>query len=409
MVAYAFNGVTSGSTGVPFNPATDVLNLTYAQGFDTLNMQTDSTGTNVIVTTALGGTFLLVGVVLEQLTDANVVHTFGDFDIGDNGNNFLTGTIVLGLGGNDTINGSFANDFLQGNQGNDDIDGNGGMDRIKGGQGNDDIYDFGTGSVINGDRGDDYINADDDAEFTWIFGGNQDPSDPLDGNDYINGSHGIDIIQGNGGNDDIDGDRGDDFIRGGKGNDDLYGGSGDDEVRGDLGNDWIVGSRDADVMTGGEGNDTFGFYYSNDDSTIGDLTRENISDDALDITAANFGLPQLANLDSITDLNFGGDGTGGVDGVWFQGWDDGSGDVSTVSNVSANNMADLITAFRNEIGFDDEDDAVLIHVNGGSFAGKSFLLVSTHDDQNILLPENPEYALQVTGVTGTFDDSDISG
>jgi hypothetical protein len=162
-------------------------------------------------------------------------------------------------------------------------------------------------------------------------------------------------------------------------------------------------------MTGGEGNDTFGFYYSNDDSTIDDLTRENISEDALGVTAANFGLPQLANLDSIIDLNLGGDGTGDVDGLWFQGWDDvgsDAGETHTISNVSANNMADLISAFENVVGFDDDDQAVLIHVNGGAFAGKSFLLVSTDDDGG---GEDPEYALQVTGVTGTFDDGDING
>jgi Ca2+-binding RTX toxin-like protein len=408
MVAYAFNGVTSGSTGIPFNPATDVLNLTYTQGFDTLNMQTDTTGTNVIVTTALGGTFLLMGVVLEQLSDANVVHTGGDFDIGDNGNNFLSGTIVLGLGGNDVINGSTANDFLQGNQGNDDIDGHGGMDRIKGGQGDDEIYNFGTDSVINGDRGADEIDADDDAEFTWIYGGNQDPSDPLDGGDDIDGSDGIDFIQGNGGDDQIYGDGGNDVIRGGKANDWLDGGSGDDSLRGDLGNDDLEGGRDADVMTGGDGNDGFWFYYDDsDDSVIQQLTRTNISEDALGVSASNFGLPQLDNLDSITDLDLGGQYIGDVDYLRFEGWNN-SGETSTVSNVSANNMADLITAFRNEIGNDFDDQAVLIHVNGGSFAGKSFLLVSTSNDDNSY-QEDPEYALQVTGVTGTFDDGDIGG
>jgi Ca2+-binding RTX toxin-like protein len=196
-----------------FNPATDTLTVgtpgSPLDEFDVERLYTNSAGTGVILQLTNGFSYTMLGPVIEQLTDANIIWTFGDFDIGDNGNDFLTGTLVVGLGGNDDIEGqSGTSGFLQGNQGDDDIDGNGdndadatNMDRIRGGKGNDDIYDFGTGSIVYGDQGDDDIYAENDADGVTIFGGNGNPNDPLDGGDYIEGSDGDDTIQGNGGDD----------------------------------------------------------------------------------------------------------------------------------------------------------------------------------------------------------------
>jgi Ca2+-binding RTX toxin-like protein len=356
------------------------------------------------------GQYTLLGVVLEQLDDANIVHTGGDFDIGNNGNNHLAGTIALGLGGNDTIDGlAGTNDFLQGNQGNDHIYGHGGADIIRGGSGNDHLEYFGTGSTVYGDRGDDYINAGlsstDGMHGVTIYGGNGNPSDPLDGDDYIVGSDGADYIQGNGGNDWINGGAGDDTLRGGKGDDYLYGASGNDIIKGDLGNDEIEGHRGADVMTGGLGNDTFQFDQGGTSSTqIADLTSENLSTDALNITATNFGPGNLDQLDSITDLDLGLDGAHAVDKLSVDGWgDNGAGAfVHTVSGVAADNLAGVIAAAQANGLADAGDQAVLVHVESGLFANKSFMVIDTTTGDS-----DPDFLFQVTGVTGTFSTDDI--
>jgi Ca2+-binding RTX toxin-like protein len=117
---------------------------------------------------------------------------------------------VWGLGGNDTIAGSFdSNERLLGNDGDDVIAGNGGNDIIYGGKLN----------------------------------------DRLDGND---------------GNDVVRGDSGNDVIFGGFGNDILRGGQGDDDLDGNEGDDFIAGDRGIDVLTGGLGADIF-VLRSNDE------------------------------------------------------------------------------------------------------------------------------------------------
>jgi uncharacterized protein len=118
---------------------------------------------------------------------------------------------------------------LNGTNANDTINGNSGNDVINGGNGND---------VINADAGDDTVNA-----------GN--------GNDRVDGGAGTDTIEGGNGNDTIHGGSGNDTINGGNGDDILTGEEGDDIINGGNGNDRIDGGLGADVLTGGNGNDIF--------------------------------------------------------------------------------------------------------------------------------------------------------
>jgi Ca2+-binding RTX toxin-like protein len=135
--------------------------------------------------------------------------TSDDIEVGQ-GSLFSFPWGVWGLGGNDTIAGSFdSNERLLGNDGDDVIAGNGGNDIIYGGKLN----------------------------------------DRLDGND---------------GNDVVRGDSGNDVIFGGFGNDILRGGQGDDDLDGNEGNDFIAGDRGIDVLTGGLGADIF-VLRSNDE------------------------------------------------------------------------------------------------------------------------------------------------
>ncbi|MDX1976087.1 MAG: CARDB domain-containing protein [Pseudanabaenaceae cyanobacterium bins.68] len=118
--------------------------------------------------------------------------------------NFQTfGRAVLGLSGNDFINGTEQSDRVFGNLGLDSIFGAGGNDQLFGGA----------------------------------------ASDSLDG------GAGNDTLFGNVDNDTLIGGRGNDILHGGQGNDVLTGGEGDD---------LLVGDRGLDFMTGGTGADIFG-------------------------------------------------------------------------------------------------------------------------------------------------------
>jgi Ca2+-binding RTX toxin-like protein len=452
MTVYTFDGNGNATSIGNFNPAVDVLNiLPPVQGFDIQAIDTEASGTSVKVTATNGSSFTMLGVILEQLSDMNINATGGDFDIGNNGNNTLVGTMVVGLAGNDDITGQ-ANDFLQGNQGNDTIDGNEGMDQIRGGQGNDYIYNFGTGSVAHGDKGSDTIHAHDDADGVTIYGGNGNPSDPDDGGDHIEGSDGNDILlQGNGGNDTIYGQDGDDYIRGGKDDDHLYGGNGDDLIKGDLGNDELDGNNGDDTLYGGDGRDDLS-GDDGDDSLFGGAGNDFMNGDqgadvmtghqapgdtdqneyyfnytgsyvptaganswlgsgATGVRAENFSgspsaLPAPTNIgpnelhlfDSITDLDLGGIGSlSRVDTLQFDGWSGGASDIHTNTIGTANNLQ----AFINGAISNGGDDATIVTATQGALAGKSFLLVDAHGGSDI------DYIVQVTGYTGTFDSSDM--
>lgn len=432
MTVYQFDGVTSGASTGTFvaggdNP--DFVNITYGEGFFTTNIRNE--GTNVVIESSLGGTFILQGVVIDQLTSANFgMNGDGTVAMGTSGFDWLFGNIVVGKGGPDWIDGTPDNDFLAGNGGNDWIDGNGGMDRIRGGQGDDLIEDFGAGSIVYGDKGADeiiagnFMNDEDDDTGVTIFGGSGDPNDPLDGDDYIEGSAYDDFLQGNGGDDQVYGGDGDDEIRGGKGDDDLGGGWGDDWVRGDKGDDWISGwagddkleggdgdddiegGRGADVMSGGSGENTFWFEWEGgQQSVIQNLSVESMSEDVLNLPGFAFGNGQLNNLDRITDLKL-GDDDDSIDTLGFDGWNGTYVNVDTVDNVSASTVQDLIDIFlANDHGTSYYEDAIIIEVNGGALAGKSFLAVDTDAGGSY----EPEYLLQVTGYTGDLDASDIHG
>jgi Ca2+-binding RTX toxin-like protein len=145
--------------------------------------------------------------------------TADDIDVAE-GNLFPFPWGVWGLGGNDTIVGSFdSNERLLGNDGNDIIAGSGGNDILYGGR-NDDILDGNEGNdVVRGDLG----------------------------NDVLFGGIGNDIIRGGQGNDDLDGNEGDDFLAGDRGIDLLTGGPGGDTFV--LRSNEEFGVDGADVIT----------------------------------------------------------------------------------------------------------------------------------------------------------------
>jgi len=133
--------------------------------------------------------------------------------------------------GDDLLNGSGANDRLEGFAGNDLLYAGAGIDTLEGGQGLD---------YLGAGAGDDTLYGNDDA----------------------------DTLVGEAGNDTLDGGLGIDILLGGDGNDSLYGQSD---------RDLLTGGRGADKLYGGDGNDAF-IFASTKDSSIKASSRDTIYD-----------------------------------------------------------------------------------------------------------------------------------
>jgi Ca2+-binding RTX toxin-like protein/subtilisin-like proprotein convertase family protein len=195
---------------------------------------------------------------------------------------------AFGGDGNDTLEGTSADNELRGGRGNDWIDGGAGADRLSGGAGRDTfvlsasgggidtITDFNlledglflNGSVITGVSGLYDADLDGQADDTYVShsGGalvllntafvTASLAGTSGGNDTINGTAGADVGIGDNGNDSISGLAGDDALDGGVGDDSLFSGAGKDTVFGGLGNDFInITSTGRGLVDGGAGND----------------------------------------------------------------------------------------------------------------------------------------------------------
>jgi len=196
------------------------------------------------------------------------------------------GSLLEGLGGNDTLIGGDSDDTIAGGDGDDSIEGGGGDDNISASDGND-FVDAGAGndSVGGGIDNDTIIGGDGDDVMGSGFGddsvsggaGNDvvaggagnDTLEGGDGADSMSGSFGNDLIFGGAGADDIGGGTGQDTIDAGAGNDQVGAGEGDDSVFGGDGNDFLAGGGRNDTIDGGAGNDTINAGAGNDVITGG--------------------------------------------------------------------------------------------------------------------------------------------
>jgi len=188
------------------------------------------------------------------------------------------------------------------------------------------------------------------------------------GNDTMTALAGNDTLNGGGGNDSISGGDGNDTITGGDGNDTLFGGLGDDLLTGGAGVDWLSGESGNDILTdlsgastlsGGEGSDSLlglGFL----EGGIGDdsLTT-NVSTDA-----ANQGLH--------TTLS-GGDGDDTLidNGGFADLLDGGAGDDS----ISANGTP---THSDTAVGGDGNDTLVGQYASFSGGEGNDFMAAWGH-------------------------------
>ena len=168
--------------------------------------------------------------------------------------NLSVPVVLLGNGGNDTLNSSAGDDRLIGGRGNDILNSRGGDDFLAGGAGSDTL--FGGSGIdtaswfdttrdvtisLDGVANDGEVGENDQIsnDIENLEGGGGD--DAVIGNDFAN------TLRGNGGDDRIFGKGGDDFIDGG---------AGDDALRGEGGNDTLDGGVGADDFIGGPGIDT---------------------------------------------------------------------------------------------------------------------------------------------------------
>ncbi len=188
--------------------------------------------------------------------------------------------IIIGTGGNDTLNGTGGSDqifglggddTLFGNGGNDTLDGGTGADTMSGGTGNDTyiVDDIGDLVIENSGEGNDTVRTGlaayaltanvEDLRYTGVgnFTGTGN-----DLNNYIYGAGGDDTLSGGDGHDTLTGNGGDDSLYGGTGHDSLSGGTGADYMEGNDGNDAYIVDNVGDVVAevSGEGVD---IVYSN--------------------------------------------------------------------------------------------------------------------------------------------------
>jgi serralysin len=91
----------------------------------------------------------------------------------------------------------------------------------------------------------------------------------LAGNDFVRGSGGAELMNGNAGMDTLIGGCGNDTIRGGQDFDVIYGECGNDLISGNQGNDVAYGGTGNDFLRGGQGNDVL-VGESGNDTLIGD-------------------------------------------------------------------------------------------------------------------------------------------
>jgi Ca2+-binding RTX toxin-like protein len=186
---------------------------------------------------------------------------------------FSEGIIVFGLDGADTITVTGAMNTpmeFHGGEGNDYLAGSNGADVLDGGEGSDRLLGGAGADQLTGGEGADTLSG----------GNGLDELDGGDGNDSLQGDAGNDTLLGGDGADRLVGGSGNDYADGGDGNDRLDGGDGNDLLLGQAGNDAMNGGAGRDVLLGGSESDIM-HGGTGDDLLAGDTTTNDSDDVAL--------------------------------------------------------------------------------------------------------------------------------
>lgn len=182
------------------------------------------------------------------------------------------GDRIIGLDGDDILNGGGGDDLIDGGDDDDTIDGGDGDDTLIGGSG-DNIISGGEGdNIISAESGDDRITAGAGND-TIIAGDGRNSVSAGDGDNSVTTGRGDDRITTGDGKDQIASGAGDDVIVSGGGDDRIEAGAGDDRIDAGAGNDRISGGPGADRITTGTGADTVVF-----DSDLARIGRDTLVD-----------------------------------------------------------------------------------------------------------------------------------
>lgn len=249
--------------------------------------------------------------------DDTAVAKHDTFLVGDDGDDELTGQLLVGGAGNDRLVltpaartmalGDEGDDVLLGSPGRDEIHPGNGTDRVDAGAGDDWLADGETGQsdTYEGGAGSDHISyaagsAGVTIDLAAGTAGAQGEGDRLSSFEGATGTHLADVLIGGPGPDVLDpGDAddvalghggddtivetnhfGDDRIEGGDGADTIRSEHGNDRVDGGAGDDVLDGGDGEDVLLGGDGADRIqgGFAFDSLDGGAGDDLLESAGD-----------------------------------------------------------------------------------------------------------------------------------
>ncbi|MCG2579047.1 VCBS domain-containing protein [Dechloromonas sp. XY25] len=186
------------------------------------------------------------------------------------------------------------------------------------------------------------------------------------GNDIITGLAGNDTLTGLDGNDWLSGGAGNDTLSGGNGNDKLDGGAGTDNLSGGAGNDLLMGGAGNDTLDGGAGADTFAWSFG-DAGTIATPAVDTINNFETAVGTDVLDLRDLLNapnnataaaLDNFLHFQY----SGGNTTIYVSqtgAFNDGNSVGAPPSNVSNNDVQQIVLTGVNLIGANTTDQAVI--------------------------------------------------
>ena len=279
-----------------------ILAAAYAHGRYSIHYGDSNTLLGRLSISMLGG----------ERIEANVDDEVQDRMLGVLGEDYLDGgggsDNLYGGGNNDILQGGAGDDFLYGQMGADRLDGGAGADRLDGGAGEDNAYYFFSDEGVRVS-----LRLQGQAQVDFDGGdanSNDAVGDILTSIENIIGSNFADTLTGDGegntltgglGNDTLVGGGGGDTLKGGADDDMLVGGGGDDTLRGGSGDDTLYGNKGDDTLYGAAGADTYVFE--------GDYGADTIQGDAdggilsfVDVDAAGISDFRFSRADANSDV-----------------------------------------------------------------------------------------------------------
>ena len=338
-----------------------------------------------------------------------------DIIYGDKGDDYLSG-----LGGNDTIDGGKGVDMVRGNDGDDILlvrGSEGVLDYFNGGEGTDTLQLIGKDAVtLNGFKAATASIEIIQGNGRGLYGTKQ--MDVLDLSGltamsalpFVDAAGGHDILTGSDFADHLRGGDGDDTLNGSDGHDTLNGDAGADILSGDDGNDTLNGGKGIDALDGGVGDDVLvvrgneGVYDTFDGGTDTDTLR--LVDT---VTLAGFD----ASASSIEILQGNGrelEGTKLADVFDLSGLTAAPVNLRFIDAKGGNDTL-IGSAFDDNLRGGEGDDVLDGRAGhdilDGGKGNNTFVFADGYDNDRIVKFQAGKDKVDLTGVTGVSDFSDL--